>query len=326
MNKLNYISLAEIQARPLPPGFNTLSGPLPHSLLNDLMFRIVFEANQEALKALLCSLLHMKEEDIQELVITNPIQLGNTVEEKIYIFDIYLLLNNRQKVHLELQVVRQDYWVDRSLCYLCRDFGKLNSGEQYDTVKPIIQIDIIDFDLYPGSQEFYSTYHLANDKTGRIYSDKVTLHVLELNKGEYATQEDKTYRIDYWAQLFKATTWEELRMLAQEQKALQSTIETMYRINADDYARAQLEAREEELRVQRTIENEMKRRSEKLTEQQKTIDAQQITINEQSNTINEQSNTINEQANTINGLSNTVSEQAAYIAKLEAMLQQKTTK
>ena len=330
MNKSNYSSLAEIQSRPLPPGFSTISGPLPHSLLNDLMFRIVFEANQDALKALLCSLLHLKEDDIKELVITNPIQLGETLEEKIYIFDIYLLLNNQRKVHLELQVVRQDYWVDRSLCYLCRDFGKLNFGEQYDTVKPIVQIDIIDFDLYSGSQEFYSTYHLANDKTGRIYSDKVTLHVLELNKGEYATQEDKAYRIDYWAQLFKATTWEELRMLAQEQKSLQSTIETMYRINADDYARAQLEAREEELRVQRTIENEMKRRSEKMAEQQKTIDAQQITINEQSATINEQSATINEQFATINEQfatineqSATISNQAAYIAELEAKLLQK---
>ena len=89
MNTQPYISLADIQARPLPPGFETVSGPLPYNLLNDLMFRIVFEANQEALKALLCSLLHLKESDITELEIKNPIRFGEHVNDKKYIYDIF---------------------------------------------------------------------------------------------------------------------------------------------------------------------------------------------------------------------------------------------
>lgn len=266
-----YISLAEIQARPLPPGFETASGPLPHNLLNDLMFRIVFETNQEALKSLLCSLLHLEERDIAELEIKNPIRLGKRVEDKKYVYDIFLLLNNQEKIHLELQVIRQDFWADRALCYLCRDFGDLNAGDNYDQIKPLIQIDILDFDLYENSNEFYSSYHLANDKTGRIYSSKITLHVLELGKEEFATEEDKAYRIDYWARLFKATTWEELKMLAKEQKVLESTVETMYRISADEYVRAELAAREDELRVQRTIENGIKRRDEIIAEQAKQL-------------------------------------------------------
>lgn len=67
-------------------------------------------------------------------------------------------------------------------------------------------------------------------------------------------------------------------MLAKEQETLQSTIETIYRVNADDYVRAEPEAREDELRVQRTLDNEMKRRLEKLAEQQQTITEQQNTI------------------------------------------------
>ena len=80
---------------------------------------------------------------------------------------------------MELQVLSQDYWASRSLCYLCRNFVTLNSGEDYNQLKPLVQIDILDFELYENSKEFYSTYHLANDKTHRIYSDKLTLHVLE---------------------------------------------------------------------------------------------------------------------------------------------------
>lgn len=266
-----YKALAELQTKPLPPGFETISGPLPHSLLNDLMFRIVFESDQNGLKNLLCSLLHYKPEQITKIEIRTPIQLGKSVDEKKYIFDFFLLLNTQEKIHLELQVLHQNFWTERSLCYLCREFGSLNAGDTYDKVKRLIQIDILDFDLYESSQEFYSTYHLANDKTGRIYSDKLCLHVLELSKAEYATADDRAYNIDYWARLFKATTWEELKMLANEQVNLQSTVETIYRVNADDYVRAELEAREDELRLQRTVDSIINQQQEQLAEQQSTI-------------------------------------------------------
>lgn len=287
MKEPYYTSLAELQARPLPPGFETVTGPLPHNLLNDLMFRIVFEVNQEALKALLCSLLHYNENEIVSLEIKNPIQLGEHVDDKKCIFDIYVMLNNQKQIHLELQVINQSFWTNRSLYYLCKGFNNLNSGENYNKIQPLIQIDILDFDLFEGCEEFFSTYHLANDKTGHIFSDNLTLHVLQLNKEEYATEEDKSYGIDYWAKLFKATTWEELKALAMEHNSLHSTVETVYRVNADDYVRAELEAREDQLRIQRTYDDEINGLHATISEQQTTIDNQQTTIDNQQNQLAE---------------------------------------
>ena len=103
------------------------------------------------------------------------------------------------------------------------------------------------------------------------YSDKLSLHVLQLNKTKYATEEDKACGIYYWAKLFKATTWEELKFLTEKQASLQSTVETMYRFTADDYIREEIRAREDELRLQRTIELEIKEQKAKLAEQKATI-------------------------------------------------------
>ena len=288
MKKSNYTNLKKLQEQPLPPGFDTASGPLECTLLNDLMFRIVFEANQEALKALLCSLLLLKREDITELEIKNPIRLGQRIKDKKYIYDIYLQLNNQKKIHLELQVLPQDFWTDRSLCYLCRDFGNLNAGDTYDQVQPLVQIDILDFDLYKDSRKFYSVYHFANDNNGRIYSSKIALHVLQLGKEEYATPEDKAYGIDYWSKLFKATTWEELKKLSKEQENLQSVVETIYRVNADDATLEEIRAREDELRVQRTIQNQMDHLKAKLSEQEAAIVRNAAEIAEQQAEIAEQ--------------------------------------
>ena len=266
-----FTSLTEKLSQPLPPEFETVSGKLPHTLLNDLMFRIAFESNPDGLKKLLCALLHMDYSEITDIEINNPILLGDAVTDKYYILDLNLLLNKEKKIHLELQVLQQDYWTNRSLCYLCKNFSKLNSGEDYEQLKPLIQIDILDFELYQNSLEFYSTYHLANDKTHRLYSDNLALHVLQLNQDEYATEEDKAYGIDYWAKLFKSTTWEELKMLMEEHHNLESTVETIYRINADDYARAEMEAREDYLRQQKTIQNKMERLNTELAEKENLL-------------------------------------------------------
>lgn len=58
-----------------------------------------------------------------------------------------------------------------------------------------------------------------------IYSDKLRLSVLDLTHINLATEEDKQYQIDYWASLFKATTWEELKMLAEKNESIAEATE-----------------------------------------------------------------------------------------------------
>ena len=59
--------------------------------------------------------------------------------------------------------------------------------------------------------------------------------------------------------------------MTEKQASLQSTVETMYRFTADDYIREEIRAREDELRLQRTIELEIKEQKAKLAEQKATI-------------------------------------------------------
>lgn len=56
-----------------------------------------------------------------------------------------------------------------------------------------------------------------------------------------------------------------------EQNSLQSTIEAIYRVNADEQASDELFAREDFLRNQRTQQNQMKRKDDTIAEQANTI-------------------------------------------------------
>jgi len=118
-----------------------------------------------------------------------------------------------------------------------RAFDQLERGQKYEEILPAIHIGFLDFNLFPGDTEFYATYRMLNVRTHAVYSDKFTLSVVQLNRTEYATEEDKAYGIDYWAKIFKAKTWEELKMLAKDNEYMEETVEALYVSNADEIVR-----------------------------------------------------------------------------------------
>ena len=85
----------------------------------------------------------------------------------------------------------------------------------------------MDFTLHPSHPEFYATYQMMNIKNHLLYSDKFTLSVINLNQIKLATEEDKAYRIDYRATMFKAKTWEELQ---KERKEKEIALEEICRL------------------------------------------------------------------------------------------------
>lgn len=86
---------------------------------------------------------------------------------------------------------------------------------------------------------------MMNIKNHHIFSDKFILHVLDLNQVKLATEEDRFFQIDRWALMFKATTWEELRMIAEKNKYMSEAAEKMYELNADEIVKQQCRARDE---------------------------------------------------------------------------------
>ena len=238
------------------------TGPLPVSMTNDYLFRALLQKNNHVLKGLICSLLHLKMNEVRSVVILNPIVLGEHIDNKDFIMDIRCLLNDDTMINLEMQVVNQLNWPERSLSYLCRSFDHLESGQDYNQAKAAIQVGILDFTLFAEEPEFYATYMMSNIKNHRIYSSKLRLSVLDLTHIELATKEDQLYHIDYWASLFKATTWEEIKMLAQKDGMIKEATDTIIQLTQDEQIRQRCEARADYLYWQKIEENYKKKLEE----------------------------------------------------------------
>ncbi len=231
------------------------SGALFVPMTNDYLFRALLQRNNLVLKGLICALLHMKEADISSVVITNPIRLGDSIDNKTFVLDINVILNQHHIINLEMQVVNLNNWQDRSLSYLARNFDHLKKGEDYELTHPVIQIGLLDYTLFPNHPEFYSTYQFLNVKKHTLYSDKLRISVLDLSRIDLATEEDRQYQLDYWAALFKAKTWEELQMLAQNNNYFKEASETVYQLTQEEQIRQQCLAREDYNRTMKGIEN-----------------------------------------------------------------------
>lgn len=239
------------------------------------------------LKGLVCALLHLEPDEVQSVVLLNPIEFSDRMRDKDFILDIKVMLNDTAIINIELQVRTQQFWDDRSLSYLCRIFNSLEKGEDYSDIRPAYHIGILDFTPFPDYPEFYAANKMMNIKKHYIYNDKFTLNVLDLNQIGLATDEDKKWKLDYWARLFKATTWEGLQMLAQQDSDFQETCETIFRLNQNKSVRYWCQAREEADRIARSIEHDYEIYRKNLAEKDAIIADQDNALAEKDNTIAE---------------------------------------
>lgn len=247
------------------------TGVIEYKMTNNYMFRFILQKNQKVLKGLIASLLHLNPTEIKKVEIRNPINLAGNVSGKEFILDIEVMLNDDTLINLEMQVANEHNWPERSLSYACRSFDNLNRGENYEEILQVIHIGFLEFTLFKDAPELYSEYKMLNAKNHRVYSDKFILRVVDLSKIELATEEDKAYQIDYWARLFKAETWEELKMLAKDNEYLQEAAESLYLANADEMVRQQCYARQDAEKRERYLVKHIKLAEEKLAQKDEII-------------------------------------------------------
>ncbi len=306
------------------------TGTLEYRLTNDCMFHVVFQKNPKALLGLCASLLHMHPEEIRSVEVLNPLEFKKMPTDKAFVLDLKVMLNDDRILNFEVQVIDEKDWPERSLTYACRAFDHLKKGDSYLDVKPVRHIGFLDYNLKDFTPEFYATYQLLNVKNHEIYSSKFALSVVNLNQIELATEEDRKYGIDHWARLFKATTWEAIKKMAQENEYISSAAETMFESSQDESMRIFMEGVEEANRIRRTQERRMEeaaatiaKKEAIIAEIEATIAKHEALIAEAVATITKHETTIAEAAATIAEKDDIITKKEEEIARLKALLENK---
>jgi predicted transposase/invertase (TIGR01784 family) len=233
--------------------------PLDIQLANDYTFRKVFQ-DEIVLAGFLTSVLGFKDEDVAGLRVINPHQLGNTYHEKENVLDVKVLLSSGTRVNLELQILRQNDWNDRSVFYICRAAveGFPRGSLDYD-FPACVHLGILDFDLttYP---DYFHEYVIQHKEYHDIYTSKIRFFVLELKKLKNASRIERKSKRYRWAALIAATTWEEVEKLTKGDPYMERARDLIYDMSQDEeeryfYLRQQMAIIDENSRL-RTARND----------------------------------------------------------------------
>ncbi|MBU5429279.1 Rpn family recombination-promoting nuclease/putative transposase [Kineothrix sp. MSJ-39] len=221
------------------------TGTIPYTFLNDYMFRVILQKHKNVLRSIVCACLKLDAGDVQDIVVQNPIEPREAIDDKTFILDIHVLLNNNTIINLEMQVLDLKDWPERSLSYLARSYDNVAKGDEYINVKPVYHIGFLNYTLFPEYPEFFAKYRMMNLKNHHVYTTKFNLYVVDLTQIELATQEDVDTGLVYWTQVFKAKTWEELRQMAERNQELQEATEALYVYNQDEIVKEKCRARQD---------------------------------------------------------------------------------
>lgn len=106
--------------------------------------------------------------------------------------------------------------------------------------------------------------------------------MLYLNHIDLATEEDKRYGLDYWADAFSATTWEELKTLAINGEVFKEMAEAIYTVNADVSQRSIAEAHRKWLKLNTYLTKSREKAEQQAAEaQQRAEEAQRQAVEAQ---------------------------------------------
>lgn len=242
------------------------SGEIKVTLADDMMFHCVMQRSKTALKHLVCAVKGLNPDDVEDVILLNPIDYSEFTLKEI-ILDTRILLKDKTTLNIELQMYPQSYWKERSLLYLARSFDTLEGGDNYKLLKETVQVCITDQEFFKDQKkEFFAEFRLLNTKHLYPYSTLLSLYVLNLNHADLATEEDIKNGLVLWARMFNAKTWEEFHAIGEQFQAAKEVARVMYGVNVNTPERTYFEAHRKYLETKATDEYEMARLKQELAD------------------------------------------------------------
>ncbi len=211
----------------------------------DIIFKKIFIDNEDMLHSFVASMLDIPQESISEIKITNPELPPESLSGKFSRLDLNMRVDNKL-VNVEIQVKNDNDYRDRTLFYWAKLYtSELKSGEDYGELKQTITINIINFNMFDGTD--YHTEIAAMIKgTNEVFSDKMGIHFFELKKVSKKPNPNNSREL--WLQFINADSEEEFEMINQTNvPIMQKAVRVIYDMSEDTRIREAARMREKTL-------------------------------------------------------------------------------
>ena len=172
----------------------------------DFAFKKVFGStdSKERLISFLNSIVYRDSGNkITDLDIVDPYNIPKLKGMKDTYVDVKAILMDKTTVIIEMQVLNHQGFETRILYNAAKNYSmQLVKGERYDLLKPVIALNIVDFDMFNDNEELINYFKMINKKDFTDYHDDIELIFVELNKFTKKENECQT-NFDKWLYFLK---------------------------------------------------------------------------------------------------------------------------
>lgn len=213
---------------------------------SDFVFKQIF-GNEDTKDEVLLNFLNeaLRETEPKpfvRLTLLNPHLDKTALTDKESILDVRCENEDKKQVNLEIQVTNKYDMPKRSLYYASKIYaGQLEEGRLYKSLKKVISINILTFDMIPNDR-IQNTYHMREDHTGEQLLDDIEIHFLELSKLEKVAH-DMDDRLVKWLTFISGASKERWEELAMDTPGLKKAMTTLEFLSHDKEMRALYEMR-----------------------------------------------------------------------------------
>ena len=217
----------------------------------DVVFKLLFTRELELLRSMLEAILG---ETIEEVRIMSPELLGDRSGDKGVVMDVRVALPSK-RADVEMQGQDHTALAERLLFYGTRDYTQqLRKGGRWEELTPTVVVAWLVEPLFENSEEFHTIFELRSRSDGRLYSEHLSIHVLELSripKDGAALPSVSERAVVRWARFLTARTEQEYEELAMEDPIMDAAKQALERLSLDPEAVRIAQEREDELKLDR---------------------------------------------------------------------------
>ena len=224
----------------------------------DIVFQSLFnKKNEEITKSFIEALLDEK---------VNSIEINDTKEltrdkpmNKLGILDLELDINNKEKVDVEVQLLKNDEFIHRLLYYWSRLYSKqMQRGEEYTKAKRVVIIAIVDFeiDITKELKRMETIWNIREkEKMEKVLTDLLEIRIINLRRVREAYQKDKENKKNQWVMFLEDPNSKEVKEIMEKNEDVKKAIITVKEMSEDEKMERLAELREKAIRDEKALYN-----------------------------------------------------------------------
>ena len=219
----------------------------------DFAFKKIFgtEPNKLSLISFLNAVLVL-DVPIVDVVIVNPYNLQDFLDDKLSILDIKAIDANNAIYSIEMQLSIFEGLVQRIVFYGCENYaGQLKAGDDYTELHPVYSICLVNGILWKDAKQIQHSFRLTDRESGRVLDKTVEIHTLELGRYNLVEADLATASMrDRWLYWFLHAQEYEPEALLQlfPENAMQLATNTITKIAEKTEDKTMYDAREKAMR------------------------------------------------------------------------------